>query len=159
MTGDQPSKYSPVNSRGVLERGRPCACSQTVLQRRAERTRCLPCLLNDFGDGAGAHNASAFADVDGAAIAKAVSTQQSQQVVANLFATATQCLTEDADRMATMACATTNCVARRLLKAENPERHTPAFREELLTLIRAYLVTCVAPREPDLLGRAYSTLW
>ena len=59
------------------------------------------------------------ADVDGAAISKAISTR-SQQALAGLFATATQPLAKPPDVMATIVFAALHGVARRMLEAASP---------------------------------------
>ncbi len=84
---------------------------------------------------------SVSSDVDGMAIAKAAGTR-SRHAIAQMFATAPEGLTKDPELVASVVTAALNGISRRLLESKYPERHLAPLREELLTLVHAYLRTC-----------------
>jgi AcrR family transcriptional regulator len=83
------------------------------------------------------------ADLDGAAIAKAVGAHGAREIAA-LFATAKEGLNKDPELVAAVVSAALNGVARRVLEAKSPEREVGPLREELIVLVHAYLRTCAA---------------
>jgi AcrR family transcriptional regulator len=80
-------------------------------------------------------------DIDGAAIAKA-SGARSRRAVADLFRTAQEGLTKDPEVVASVVTAALNGIARRVLEARFPEREVVILREELITMVHAYLRSC-----------------
>lgn len=88
-------------------------------------------------------------DVDGAGVHRAASAQ-AQRAAAALFATAREGLAKDPDLIATVLFSVLNGTARRALEDKFPSRQLESLREEILTLVRAYLGTCAAkPRAED----------
>ncbi|MFP5226130.1 MAG: TetR/AcrR family transcriptional regulator [Acidobacteriota bacterium] len=84
-------------------------------------------------------------DVEGAAIAKSNSTR-GVHAIAALFATAKEGLTKDPEVVASVVQAALNGISRRILESKSPEREAEILREELITLVHAYLRTCAGER-------------
>jgi len=81
-------------------------------------------------------------DIDGAAIGKAAG-ERVRRAVTQLFSTAREGLAKDPETVASVVLAAINGVSRRVLEARSPERQMETLRPELLTLVHAYLRTCV----------------
>lgn len=81
-------------------------------------------------------------DIEGMAIAKAA-TARSLRRVTELLTTARERLRKEPDVIASMVLAAMNGTAHRLLDASSPERLLAPLRAELLTLVHAYLRTCI----------------
>ena len=79
-------------------------------------------------------------DLDGVEIAKEAYAKVRSDVTA-MFATAPH-MKKSPDTVASIVLAAMNGVARRLLEAEHPEAELPHLREELETMLHAYLKTC-----------------
>jgi AcrR family transcriptional regulator len=82
-------------------------------------------------------------DIDGAAISKAAS-QRGRRAVVELFASAKEGLTKDAEVVATVVLSALNGFSRSLLESKSPELQLAPLREELIVLVHAYLRTCIA---------------
>jgi len=80
-------------------------------------------------------------DIDGAVIAKAAGAR-SRRAVADLFRTAREGLTKDPEVVASVVTAALNGISRRVLEARFPEREVVILREELITMVHAYLRSC-----------------
>ncbi|ACO31986.1 TetR/AcrR family transcriptional regulator [Acidobacterium capsulatum] len=127
---------------------------QTAVEHvcRLERSRPLPDMTTALVDaylGAKMRNVkesavlySVSSDVDGMAIAQAAG-KRVRHALAEMFATAPEGLTKEPELVASVVSAALNGISRRLLESKSPERHLPVLREELLTLLHAYLRTCV----------------
>jgi AcrR family transcriptional regulator len=84
---------------------------------------------------------SVSSDVDGQAIAKAISVR-SHRLVANLLASAREGLNKDPEIVAAVVLAALYGVARRMLEGRLTEPQAQALRAELVVLTHAYLRTC-----------------
>lgn len=128
--------------RAVIEQVSKENCSQPILEMATALILAfLAAKLRDVKESAALYAVSS--DVDGMTIAKAMGIR-SCHAIAEMFATAPEGLTKDAELIATVITAAMSGIARRLLESKSPERHLPALREELLILVHAYLRTCTA---------------
>ncbi len=83
-------------------------------------------------------------DVDGAKIAREVGVRINK-VIAAALSTAREPLGKDPQLVASVIQGAMTGVARRLLESASPEKQGLPMRQELQTMMRAYVQTCVAP--------------
>jgi AcrR family transcriptional regulator len=130
--------------------GVQAAVEQVCQQQRSQPMERMATALIDVYLGAKMRNVkesmvlySVSSDVDGTAIARAAG-KQVRHALAKMFATAPEGLRKDPELVASVVSAALNGISRRLLESSSAERHLPVLREELLTLVHAYLRTCAA---------------
>jgi len=153
-------QYFPNKSallQAILRRhiqGVQTAVEQVCQQQRSRPVQEMATSLVDAFLGAKMRNVreskmlySVSSDVDGMAIAEAAG-KRVRHALAGMFATAPEGLTKDPELVASVVSAALNGISRRLLESKSPERHLPVLREELLTLLHAYLRTCTRTSIP-----------
>jgi AcrR family transcriptional regulator len=84
---------------------------------------------------------SVSSDVDGAKIAEQMGAR-SHKATVGMLETTSESLTKDPQLVASMLTSAMAGVSRRLVESDAPEKHFAVLRQELISLVSAYLKTC-----------------